>query len=226
MERPGSTKQIALRSGVLAAGALAVVALAGGRPPARHAPAGGSPAARETAALVVSARRAAGLSTQLTGVRRRLARAEAILLFSSRYQIPADLAGAIYDNARDAGIDPAVGFRLVQVESNFRGHATSAAGAIGYTQIQPTTARTLDPTVTERRLRDRETNLRLGFRYLRWLLDVFDHDLRLALLAYNRGPTRVQQILDDGGDPNNGYSAAVLGGYRGPPLAPTPAATD
>ena len=32
-------------------------------------------------------------------------------------------------------------------------------------------------------------------------LDRFDHDTQLALLAYNRGPTKVTQILARGGDP-------------------------
>jgi hypothetical protein len=34
--------------------------------------------------------------------------------------------------------------------------------------------------------------------------------MHLALLAYNRGPGRVEQILAEGGDPGNGYSSAVL----------------
>ena len=36
--------------------------------------------------------------------------------------------------------------------------------------------------------------------------------LHLALLAYNRGPGRVDGILRAGGDPSNGYSANVQGG--------------
>jgi hypothetical protein len=31
-----------------------------------------------------------------------------------------------------------------------------------------------------------------------------------ALLAYNRGPARVQELIDRGADPRNGYSAAIL----------------
>ena len=38
--------------------------------------------------------------------------------------------------------------------------------------------------------------------------------LELALLAYNRGPGRVDQIMAEGGDPTNGYEHAVLQGYR------------
>jgi soluble lytic murein transglycosylase-like protein len=42
----------------------------------------------------------------------------------------------------------------------------------------------------------------------------FNYDVHLALLAYNRGPARVDQILAQGGNPKNGYSDAVLKGFR------------
>ena len=54
--------------------------------------------------------------------------------------------------------------------------------------------------MTERALIDRETNLRIGFRFLNDLLGKFDHDMHLALLAYNRGPARVEEILAQGGE--------------------------
>lgn len=66
---------------------------------------------------------------------------------------------------------------------------------------------------------NRDLNLRLGFRYLKDLMVQFDHDSHLALLAYNRGPGRVEEILSEGGNPRNGYSSAVLKAYR--PTAPS-----
>jgi hypothetical protein len=45
-------------------------------------------------------------------------------------------------------------------------------------------------------------------------MEQFDHDSHLALLAYNRGPGRVEQILAEGGNPGNGYSSAILRGAR------------
>ena len=41
------------------------------------------------------------------------------------------------------------------------------------------------------------------------------YNLRLALLAYNRGPYAVQASLAAGQDPANGYETAVMQGYRG-----------
>lgn len=158
-----------------------------------------------------------GLEHQLDATRSALdvertknARAEAIGRFSTAYQIPADLAAAIYDNALNAGIDPALGFQLVKVESGFRGNARSSANALGYTQLQLPTARTYEPWVAESDLFDRNTNLRIGFRFLRQLIGQYHGDVRLALLAYNRGPGRINEALAYGDDPDNGYSRAVL----------------
>jgi soluble lytic murein transglycosylase-like protein len=115
-------------------------------------------------------------------------------------------------------VDPHLAFRLVNVESGFNQRATSSAGAVGYTQTLPSTARLYEPGLTLAQLYDRETNLRLGFRYLRDLLERYDGGtdagLSLALLAYNRGPARLEELLDAGRDPQNGYATAVMRGYR------------
>jgi hypothetical protein len=152
-------------------------------------------------------------------VRLQLDRANAVMEYSTKYQIPADLAGAIYDVSLSEGIDPSLGFQLVKIESDFKRTARSPAGALGYTQLQLATARFYDRSMTEERLLDRDVNLRIGFRFLKDLMGQFGNDMHLALLAYNRGPGKVAEILADGGDPKNGYSDAVLKGYRPPHTA-------
>ena len=109
----------------------------------------------------------------------------------------------------------------MKIESSFRGTARSSMDALGYTQVQLATARFYDPDVTEKQLFERETNLRIGFRFLKELVVRFDHDTHLALLAYNRGPAKVDEILAAGGDPANGYSDAVLKGYDAPRVGGT-----
>lgn len=130
--------------------------------------------------------------------------------FSTRHDVPADLATTIFDVALAEGVEPTLAFRLVETESSFRKHAVSEAGAVGYAQIKPTTAAWLQPGITYDQLFETETNLRLGFRYLSFLLDRYDQDQRLALLAYNRGPTRVGSLLAMGRDPANGYAKRIL----------------
>ena len=80
--------------------------------------------------------------------------------------------------------------------------------------MQPPTARFYDASLDEKALYERDVNLRIGFRFLNDLLKQYRHDYELALLAYNRGPGRVNQIVADGGDPSNGYENAVLRGYQ------------
>jgi hypothetical protein len=165
----------------------------------------------------VVARQMGSLSDQLEAakgetvvIKLQLERASAILENSTKYQIPADLSGAIYDIALREGIDPSLGYQLVKIESQFNRKAVSPMQAFGYTQLQVATAKFYQPGITQKDLFDRDTNLRLGFRFLAR----FNYDVHLALLAYNRGPARVDQILAQGGNPANGYSDAVLKGYR------------
>jgi soluble lytic murein transglycosylase-like protein len=139
------------------------------------------------------------------------ARLRSIMAYSEAYRIPADLAAAIHRAAVLEDVEPDLAFRLVQTESGFRQRATSPLGAIGYTQLLPSTAAWLEPGIKEGRLYDRDTNLRLGLRYMRQLLDRYDSDPRLALLAYNRGPAVVRASLARGEDPGNGFADKVLG---------------
>ena len=141
-----------------------------------------------------------------------LTRLSAVMDNSKRYKIPADLASSIYDIAIAEGIDPNVAYSLVNVESEFFHKAVSRVGALGLTQVMPATGRALQPGLERADLFDPETNLRLGFRYLREMIGKYDGDIDLALHAYNRGPTIVDKILRSGGDPANGYANAVLRG--------------
>lgn len=140
--------------------------------------------------------------------------------FAARYRISPQLARTIHNAAEAEGLDPDLGFRLVRAESGFNPRARSHAGALGLTQLMPYTARWLDRRMTTpERIMQPEANLAVGFRYLRRLIDKYDGDLRLALLAYNRGEGAVDRDLRRGRNPENGYSRRVLGTgverYRG-----------
>lgn len=148
--------------------------------------------------------------------RLRAERAELILTLSKRHPVTVELAELIYDEALRAGIDPELAFEIVRIESRFNPAAVSSVGAIGLVQVMPATAILYDSTVSREDLLDPRTNLRIGFGFFRDLLEKYDYDLRTALLAYNRGPARVGDIVARGGDPGNGYAARVMTGYYGP----------
>lgn len=151
---------------------------------------------------------------QLADANRELERAHQILEFSGRYSITGDLAAQIYDIAVAEGIPAAIGFQLVKVESQFQNTAQSTASAIGLTQLRLGTARAYDATVNPSDLMNPTVNLRLGFRYLKDLMERFDNNVALALEAYNKGPTFVAAEQDQGRDVEGRYSKAVIGGVR------------
>jgi soluble lytic murein transglycosylase-like protein len=73
---------------------------------------------------------------------------------------------------------------LVQVESNFRKHAVSSAGACGYMQVMPFWMRVIGDGDTAK-LFHMQTNLRFGCVILRHYIDREKGDLYMALGRYN-----------------------------------------
>ena len=220
--KPMTAERLLLRGGVLLATAVGIGALGGWNKLVRAT----DNVSVSIPDVGVVARQMGSLSEQLEAsrgeavvVKLQLQRANAIMENSTRYQIPADLSAAIYDIALSEGIDPSLGYQLVKIESGFKSKATSNMAAYGYTQLQVPTARFYQPGITQRDLYDRDTNLRIGFRFLNDLLAKFNYDVHLALLAYNRGPANVNKIISRGGNPANGYSDAVLKGFK--PIAAT-----
>ena len=193
------------------------------RAPGRRA---GAPPSRLRLALVAGAavlllalppvRRAAAaawdaVESAMAESRRREAREREIAAWARRYGISSELADAIERAARAERLDTELAFRLVRVESAFDERATSPVGALGLTQLMPATAAEMRPGISRQEMLERETNLRLGFRYLRQLLVMYDGDREEALHAYNRGMGTVARIRAEGGDPANGYARRVLG---------------
>lgn len=145
----------------------------------------------------------------------RLQRWNKVYTLSKRWLVDTKLAQQIHDAAVETGLDPELAFRVVNVESQFKARATSPVGAIGLTQVMLPTARAFAPGISRAQLYEPETNLRIGFRYLRELLDQHKGDLKLALLEYNRGGVAVRTELALGLDPSNGYDTKVTRGYSG-----------
>ena len=148
-------------------------------------------------------------------LRAQIDRSNRIIDFSARYGITANLAATIFDVALEERLDPELAFRLVKLESNFNVRATSKVGAIGLAQVMLSTAVQFDKTVTGETLYDPQTNLKIGFQYLRRLIGLYGGDVRLALLAYNLGEARVDQARAAGKDPLEGYNRILLRAYQG-----------
>jgi hypothetical protein len=110
------------------------------------------------------------------------AEASAVLAAFDRVAGEIPFAAAIRQAALEAGVDPLLLAALVRTESGFRPHARSSAGALGLTQLMPSTARALgveDPL-------DPAENLAGGARYLAEDLRRYGRVDR-ALAAYQAG---------------------------------------
>jgi soluble lytic murein transglycosylase-like protein len=152
---------------------------------------------------------------ELDMVKAQFDRANRIIEYSRRYDITAGMASSIFDAALGEGIDPDLAFRLVRLESEFNPRAKSPVGAIGLTQLMPSTAVQYQKGVTVQDLYDGDTNLKIGFRYLRNLMKLYKGNVEVALVAYNRGEDAVDADRKAGRDPRNGYQRRVMGNYKG-----------
>ena len=86
---------------------------------------------------------------------------------------------------------------VITVESWYNPNAVSRTGAMGLMQLMPETAKRYG--VNNRR--DVKENINGGSHYLSELLRMFNNNIRLALAAYNAGPTRVRKWMRELGDP-------------------------
>jgi hypothetical protein len=96
--------------------------------------------------------------------------------------------------ARRNGVNPSLARALASVKSGFRPHLVSSAGARGVMQVTPSTWRYVENVLIGRRVeRTWAGNIRVGVRYLDYLLGSFNGRRRLALAAYNQGEWSVRQ---------------------------------
>jgi soluble lytic murein transglycosylase-like protein len=91
--------------------------------------------------------------------------------------------------AQQHHVHPALLLAVMKAESSFNPTAISKAGAVGLMQLIPETA--IRHGV--RHLYDANENVTGGAKHLRYLLDRFHGNIRLALAAYNAGERKVDR---------------------------------
>jgi soluble lytic murein transglycosylase-like protein len=100
-----------------------------------------------------------------------------------------ELEEAVIRYAREYRLSPALLLAVIKAESAFDPTVISKAGAVGLMQLIPETA--IRHGV--RNLYDTRDNIGGGARHLRYLLDRFHGNIRLALAAYNAGEKKVDR---------------------------------
>jgi soluble lytic murein transglycosylase-like protein len=95
----------------------------------------------------------------------------------------ASIDGYIEEFCSLYGVDPLLIYAQMHQESSFKGRAVSPKGASGFMQLMPDTARRFGV----KNIYNPKQNIQAGIKYMRWLLDKFSGDMRLALAGYNAG---------------------------------------
>ena len=101
----------------------------------------------------------------------------------------ADVDGFIVESGKRNSVDPLLLYSIMHQESSFKPRAMSYKGARGLMQLMPGTASRFGVS----NIWDPKQNIEGGARYMRFLLDMFSGDVRLALAGYNAGEGAVMK---------------------------------
>jgi soluble lytic murein transglycosylase len=134
------------------------------------------------------------------------------------------VSSAILDESAKRDLDPMLVLAVIKVESGFHNQALSPVGARGIMQIMPETGKYLSEELFRvdgfqprdfrpHHLEDPALNIKLGVYYLDALKKQF-RNLSLALLAYNLGPSEMQNRLENNIHYSDEYASVVLTAYR------------
>lgn len=116
-------------------------------------------------------------------------------LFSKKYK------NYVVKYSDEFGLDKALVYAVIKVESDFKKDAISKSGALGLMQILPNTAKWIAKELGEEYLKDKmfepETNILYGCFYLDYLFDRFG-DMEIVICAYNAGEGKVLDWIENG----------------------------
>lgn len=96
----------------------------------------------------------------------------------------------IEELSKKHNVDSALVKAMIKVESGFNPLAVSRKGAKGLMQLMPETAQRMNVA----NIFNPRENIDGGVRYFRYLLSLFNNDLRLSLAAYNAGENIVSEL--------------------------------
>ena len=100
-----------------------------------------------------------------------------------------DVDNYIVESGKRNSVDPLLLYSIMHQESSFKPRAMSNKGARGLMQLIPATASRFGVM----NIWDPKQNIEGGARYMRFLLNLFNGDVRLALAGYNAGEGAVMK---------------------------------
>lgn len=125
-----------------------------------------------------------------------------------RLAFPTYYADLVLAECATHSLDPLLMFALIRQESVFDTEATSWAGAMGLTQVMPSTGEWIAemiawPEYSHEALQRAYLNVKFGAWFLARILDQTEGNVMSALAGYNGGPARASSWLEQaGGDPD------------------------
>lgn len=108
---------------------------------------------------------------------------------SKNKDVNAQIEDAIAISSKKYGVDENLIRAIIKVESDFNPKCTSKAGAKGLMQLMPENCRDLGV----KNPFDIYENIDGGTRHIKEYLDKYNGDTKMALMAYNGGPTRMRK---------------------------------
>ncbi|WP_319204817.1 transglycosylase SLT domain-containing protein [uncultured Ilyobacter sp.] len=99
--------------------------------------------------------------------------------------------------AKKYDLEEALIYSVILQESVFEPSLISKSGATGLMQIMLSTAKDMNPDITQEELLAPDINIDLGARYLKMLLTKFDGNIPKTLAAYNAGAGNVVKWKSD-----------------------------
>ena len=104
--------------------------------------------------------------------------------------------------AKEYELDPLLIYSIIKAESNFKYNAKSNSNAIGLMQVMLSTAQEMGEDleleeITEEKLYQPETNIKIGTKYFKILLEKYNN-YNLAIIAYNAGMGNLDKWIDQG----------------------------
>lgn len=142
-----------------------------------------------------------------------------ILLYAFKPQIlkkiyPIKYKEYVEEAAKANEVDKLLIYSIIKAESGFKENVKSSSGAIGLMQIMLPTAQEIAKKIdiqnlTEEQLYEPKMNIIIGTKYFATLLETYDNNINLAIIAYNAGMGNVNKwiangiINEDGTDVDN-----------------------
>lgn len=105
--------------------------------------------------------------------------------------------------AEEYGVDELLIYAIIKSESNFKENSMSSSGAVGLMQLMEETAKEAAQKIeykyiSKDELYNPELNIKLGTYYFSELLQKYDGNIELALIAYNAGTGNVSNWIEKG----------------------------